>query len=87
MTPDKIKALRISLRDELRLYFPRANASSITQAINALVPLILRESFNLVEMEHERDCACWHCVRTLSADVIEHAAKLRVAREAAEDHD
>ena len=49
--------------------------------------MIMRESFNLVEMEHVPDCACWDCLLGLNADVIEHLARLRVAREAADEHD
>lgn len=87
MTPDKLQTFRIKLINELWKAFPRAGAAAIWQAANVLLPLIMRESFNLVDMEHDRDCACWTCVHALNADITEHLARLRVAHEAAEEHD
>ena len=87
MTPDKIKALRIKLGNELWKCFPRADAISIGKAVNVLLPMLLRESFNLVDMQHSRDCACWDCVHALNADVTEALARWRVAQDAAKEHD
>lgn len=87
MTPARIKALRLRMRDALWKCFPRADAISIGRAVNVLLPMIMRESFNLVEMEHAPDCACWDCLLNLNAVVTEHQAWLRAAREAAEEHD
>jgi hypothetical protein len=87
MTPAKIKALRLKLRNVLWRCFPQADGTSIARAVDRLVPLIARESFNLVEMEHDRDCACWGCLLALNAAVAEHQAWMRAARQAAEEHD
>lgn len=87
MTPKKVRALRLKLRDELWKCFPKADAAQVHQAVNLVLPLIMRESFNLVEMEHDRDCTCWPCLHALHAEIVEHHARMRVAREAAEEHD
>lgn len=87
MSPKKIRRLRYKLAAELRYCFPRTDQVTIGKAVNLIVLLLLRETFNLVNSEHEADCACWHCVMSLNADVAQHAAMLRVAREAADEHD
>jgi hypothetical protein len=87
MMPAKLKALRLKLRNVLWRCFPQADGISIGQAVDRLVPLIVRESFNVVEMEHDRDCACWDCLLALNAAVAEHQAWMRAARQAAEEHD
>jgi hypothetical protein len=82
-----MRALRLKLRDELWKCFPRADAISIGKAVNAILPLMLRESFSLVDMEHKEDCACWNCVHALHNAVSERVARWRVAQETAEDYD
>jgi hypothetical protein len=87
MTPDKIRSLRLKLRNVLWRCFPQADGITIGLAVNRLLPLMVRESSNLVEMEHDRDCACWDCLLALNAAVAEHQAWMRAARQAAEEHD
>lgn len=67
--PRQIKNLRLRLRDELWKCFPRADAISIGNAVNTLIQIIVRESADFTIFEHADDCACWHCVLSLNADV------------------
>jgi hypothetical protein len=87
MTPDKLHALRIKLRIELWKCFPKASAYSIWHAVEAMMRLMIRESYDLWHMEHEAGCACWDCVLALHCEVLQHAALLRVAHETAEEFD
>jgi hypothetical protein len=87
VTPDKLQAFRIKLTNELWKSFPRADAASIWKAANVLLPLIMRESFNLVDMPHEADCVCWNCVMALHSDAARRLAEWRTAQEAADEHD
>jgi hypothetical protein len=87
MTPDKMRALRIKLRNVLWRHFPRAQAAEIWPAVKALERFMVRESFDLWRMDHEAGCACWDCVLALHCEVVQHAALLRVAQETAEEFD
>jgi predicted nucleic acid-binding Zn ribbon protein len=87
MTPTKMRAFRRRLDYVLRKAFPRAEAAAIWQAANWLERLLLVEAHKIVEAEHEPNCACWNCVLSLHADVARHMAELRVAQEAAAEHD
>lgn len=87
MTPDKLRAFRIRLTNELWKSFPRNEAATIWQAANRIERLMVFEAFKLVDMEHNHDCACWHCVMTLHSDVAQRLAERRAAQEAADEHD
>lgn len=87
MTPDKLRAFRIKLTNELWKSFPRAEAATIWQAADRVERLVIFEAFKLVDMAHERDCGCWNCVMALHSDVARRLAERRAAQEAADDHD
>lgn len=87
MTPDKLRAFRIKLTNELWKSFPRTEAATIWQAAARIERLMVFEAFKLVDMEHECDCGCWNCVMTLHSDVARRLAEQRAAHEAAEEHD
>ncbi len=87
MTPRRIKALRIKLRNEIWRAFPRAEAAAVYALVFRLDRLVAREALNLVDGEHAPDCACWACVLSLNADVTVLTAERRAALEAAEEYD
>jgi len=87
VTPRKLKTFRIVLRNELWQAFPRAGAAAIWSAMQRLEPVMLAQACELVDTEHDDDCACWHCVLMLGASISRHQAEMRVARQAADDHD
>jgi hypothetical protein len=87
MTPRKLGAFRIKLRNELWKCFPRGDAALMFRAMQRIEALMVREAFNLVDAEHADSCACWHCLLNLHGEIIRHHAEMRAAREAAEDHD
>lgn len=85
--PRQIKNLRLKLRDELWKCFPRASAISIGHATNALMNMIVYESANYSIFEHADDCACWHCVLAVNAEVTQWLACRQVKEQAEQEHD
>ena len=85
MTPRKMKGFRIALRNEMWKAFPGAEASAIIQACQRIERLMVERAFDLVKMEHHRDCACWHCIDELNTAIFRHNAKLRAELENAND--
>lgn len=86
MTPKKLYQFRERLRRVLKSAFPEADAVSIGRAMTYLERLMVNEAFRLTEIEHPRDCACWHCILSFNGEVVRWQAQRRAAAEN-EDYD
>lgn len=81
------RSLRIRIANALWRLAPRAGAESIQRAVEDVMRAVTAESSAFGEHDVVLGCACWDCVLSLNADVVQSRALLDAEMAAADDVD